>query len=295
MTFKDFVKEANFSLAAATSIGKKESRVQEFAKIKDVLSNTPGNTVNVLTLPYAYEYEKDLSGFTNKTIVSFGVELKQLNKVKAFAMQAAATKRIIPLLVLQPTDINNVVLNPNAFDFYQITEKGVTNKSFKLASNLDIIDLDYLGFPVLYPPGYQGKKLDTFITINKAAHLLRPGGVVCVTFMLQGMYGINFLDLLGTNDPQYRSLLDINKPGPNDYFSKDNPDPQHYAVTKPRNSAQGPTARYRYRKLATAANEYINQIIRDDAGVNLSLLWSNMYRGGASNTSIMWRGVFRKA
>lgn len=301
MTFKEYYfTEGTFSLDAAKSLGKKESREQEFAKLTRLLKNTSKNTVNILSLPYAYEYEKDLSKFTGKTVISFGVEFDKANMklVKRYAVQAAETGTVIPYLLLTPASINDVVQKPDEYTFYRVTDKGVTNKTAKLTSNLDIIDLDYLGTPKVFPPGYGGKKHDSFVIVNIAAKLLRPGGIMCVTFMLLGRYNINFLDTISKTDPEYRDLLDINKPGGGpgfkDYFDKDNPSPQHLAATKLKRDKQGPSAQFRHKKLATAANEYINQIIRDDTGVNLNLLWSNMYKGGKLGTSIMWRGIFRK-
>ena len=301
LTFKEYLAEGNFSLAAANSVGKKTNREQEFAKLTRRLKNTLKSTINVLSLPFAYEYEKDLSKFTGKTVISFGVEFdrENISKVKQSAMQAAETGTVIPYLLLSPADINNVVQSPDSYTFHQVTKEGVTKKTAKLTANLDIIDLDYLGIPKVYPPGYGGKKHDSFAIVNIAASLLRPGGIMCVTFALQGRYNRNFLDSIDRTDPGYRDLLDINKPGGGpgfkDYFNKNNPNPQHLAATKLKRDKQGPTAQFRYKKLATAANEYINQILRDDTEVNLSLLWSNMYKGGKMGTSIMWRGVFKKA
>jgi len=302
LTFKEYLAEGNFSTATANSVGKKANRKQEFAKLTRRLKNTLKSTINVLSLPFAYDYEKDLSKFTGKTVISFGVEFdrEKISKVKQHAMQVAETGTVIPYLLLSPADINSVVQSPDSYTFHRVTKKGATDETAKLTANLDIIDLDYLGIPKVYPPGYRGKKHDSFVIVNIAARLLRPGGIMCVTFALQGRYNRNFLDSIARTDPGYRyDQLNINKPGGGpgnkDYFDKNNPNPQHLAATKLKRDKQGPSARFRYKKLATAANEYISQIVRDDTGVYLNLLWANMYKGGELGTSIMWRGVFKKA
>ena len=81
LTFKEYLAEGNFSDEAANSVGKKANRKQEFAKLTRRLKNTLKSTINVLSLPFAYEYEKALSKFTGKTVISFGVEFDREYKL----------------------------------------------------------------------------------------------------------------------------------------------------------------------------------------------------------------------
>jgi hypothetical protein len=298
MTFKNYYNllESNFSIFP----GKLESRKKEFNFLGATLKNISKNNITTFSLPAGYAYESYLANFTSKKVISFGTDLN-ISSLFQRARVVSETGVVIPYIVRNSTDIDDIIDNPAGYSFFKIIPEGMTDEIKHLPEDIDIIDLDYTGMPFIQkfpvdgktPTGRSVKIIpSSFEKVNKAGKLLKPGGLLCVTFLLY-MRGQGFFNVTKNRDPLYHSTYSQKEPDKDDYFNINTPDPDVFAAIKMKSFKQGPTAMYRYKLHAKAANEYIFQIVNNEY-TDLKVVWSNMYKGGETGNSIMWRGVFKK-
>lgn len=267
--------------------------------IEEIIANksdTP--TLNILSLPHSYGFEKSLVNQFNVNVNSYGINLPQYEKEqRKYARQArnSTDYRITPFLGFG--NINVLIRKRNGIPFSRYDR--YTDTVLKPSNQFDIIDLDYKGFPGTLQTMRLKNDNPWVYPVIAASDYLKKGGLLMVTYLADTWR------VLESGKPMFQTMMDnpknilrkyVNSPdfiNSGAYLNPNTPDKNVVDSFKKRNNREG-ALEVHYPRAATVGNMCTENIIKlsNEMGINLEPLWINIYPGG--KTSFMYRAIFKK-